>query len=224
MIFTISQKAIKMKTFLFYISFFFSCFACFAQRDTAGIKFRQRDDMAKNKLAGFSASLNEANMKNFGFTSIDDLKNATLSAPFELATIPLDQLRNYTGTTNINSLINHTSKFIYPIINTRNQQVINAMMVDKTGSQWSLVSMGRGKPLAATAFAQAKRLPNNNYFVATIPSLNLDFIAYYSNNVLLMIPVVSDPQNKLEAGRPEPANKILTIYSAAAKKYNGLPM
>ena len=40
----------------------------------------------------------------------------------------------------------------------------------------------------------------------------------------MMIPVVNDPQNKLEAGIPVPAEKIFSVYSVAAKKYNGLPM
>jgi|SoiMethySBSTD1v2_1073268.scaffolds.fasta_scaffold270064_2 hypothetical protein len=213
-----------MKLLLFFPLLFLFNVYTYAQRDTSNLK--ERDITAQNKLINFKSSLNEKNIGNFGFNSIDDLNNAELSKPpFQLSIIPLNQLKNYTSNTNVNSMFIQSSQFIYPIINSKNRSATNAMILDypQTKLKWEIVSIGKSKLLAEAVYNQYKKTPNN-YFIASIPFLNLDFITFRTGSSVMMIPVVSDPQNKLEAGVPVPAEKIFSTYSIAAKKYNGLPM
>ena len=196
----------------------------YAQRDTS--KFREREVLVQEKLSGLKTSLNERNMGNFGFSSIDDLKNAELARPpFELSIVSLEQLRSYNAGTNVNAMFIRSTQYIYPIINSRNQQAVNAMVVDyrSSNSKWEVVSMGRSKQLASSIYQQNKRSPNS-YFIATILFLHMDFITYRNGNSYMMIPVTNDAQNKVEAGQAVPAEKIFAIYSPAARRYNGLPM
>jgi hypothetical protein len=193
-----------MKLLLFFPLLFLFNVYTYAQRDTSNLK--ERDITAQNKLINFKSSLNEKNIGNFGFNSIDDLNNAELSKPpFQLSIIPLNQLKNYTS--------------------NKNRSATNAMILDypQTKLKWEIVSIGKSKLLAEAVYNQYKKTPNN-YFIASIPFLNLDFITFRTGSSVMMIPVVSDPQNKLEAGVPVPAEKIFSTYSIAAKKYNGLPM
>jgi hypothetical protein len=191
--------------------------------DTSG---RAREVLAQQKLGNFKTTLNERNIRNFGFNSMDDLRNASLSSPpFQLVMIPLDQLRNYNGSAVTNSMFIFPAKHIYPVINVTNQRAVNAMVVEYSGTnpKWKIVSMGKSKQMAATVYALYKSNPMP-YFIATIPFLNLDFISYRSGNRIMMIPVVSDTQNKLEAGNAVPAERIFATYAAVARRYNGLPM
>jgi hypothetical protein len=213
-----------MKKYLFCFFFSIAVFAAVGQRDTSRGNAKLRDDIARGKLQNFVVKLNESNVRNFGFSSLQELKSSALSNPFAIAIISLDKLKNYTSNTDVNSLIIQTPRYIYPIINKNNSEVINAMMVDNpTGREWSLVSMGRSKDLAKAIYLQNKERPDN-YFISSMPSFGLYFISFYSNNILMMIPITSDPQNKVEAGRAQPAQHIFAAYVPVARRYNGLPM
>lgn len=212
-----------MKVFVF-LSYFLCCsfLKLNAQRVTSN---NERDIVAENTLHNFILNLNADNVTHFGFRSTEELKSSSISTPpFEIFIVSVMQLKNYNNATNVSTMLIRTPRYIYPIINSVNQEVVNAMIVDNpSGREWKMVSMGRDKELAAAIYLQS-RARKDSYFVVSISAFHKDFIGYYVHNELMMIPVGNDLQHKMEARRPLPAQSIFSVYSQEAKKYNGLPM
>ena len=191
------------------------------RRDTTQTK--ERDAIATKSLREILPSINQKNIAYFGFSSIEDAENAVLEKPFQVFLLPIDLLKNYTANTPFTAMLQPTNRYLYPILNNRTRKVTNAMGVDKVSNNWRVVNYGRSKGSINMAMA----LSNGNiakYFIITIPAFNLDFVSYYEGANLIMVPVMTDPQNKLEGGKAYNARQVIGTYAQLARNYNGLPM
>lgn len=190
-------------------------------RDTSGLK--QRDIIAAGALRELVAAIDEKNMNNFGFTSIEDARYATMGKPYQLYMVPVNKLKQYTAATPTTQMTEPTKRYLYPITNSRTGKLVNAMWVDNVRNKWRVVSYGKNKDVTAMAEKQSSG-NSGRYFIVSIPAFSIDFVSYFEGSELMLIPITTDTKNKIESGRVYQARQVLATYAQSAKVYNGLPM
>ena len=66
-------------------------------------------------------------------------------------------------------------------------------------------------------------LDYSSYFIVRVPSLNLFFLGFRSNNELMLVPLMDDTRLRFEAGVSMKAEKVFSTILPDAKAHNGLP-
>jgi hypothetical protein len=172
---------------------------------------------AEKSLSTFRA-LAAANPAALGLKSSDEAGLPELDNPRVVYAIRLDNLRTYTPATDIATLL-IPQKILYPV--KLQGQVRSAVELEKRGSDWKAVTFGNGA--FASRLTETAPAGDNDWFVVTIPALNVVFRASGNGAALQLTPVFDDNVLGLSAGRTTSAAEVLTALAVAAQNHNGDP-
>ena len=149
-----------------------------------------------------------------------------LGDPFPLVWIGLNELRQTPAGQPQYALRNNTDQVLYPI--QALDGVKSGVTIQKKGDNWEDVSYGNvalTKQLVKMRqiYADEHKTPISNFYVVSIPALNMYFIATKEAPGVIFIPVIDDPSIGVKAGVPQKAADVMPKLVDAARKHNGLP-
>jgi hypothetical protein len=192
-----------------------------------------RSEMQLNDGVGrkraIKRSRNEAERSLDTYRKLQSNKNAGLSdnlvlgEPFPVVSIGLDELRE---NNNALSLKKTTEKVIYPI--NSSSKIQSGVTLNKKKNHWEKASYGNTTltKLLVQARENASKEMNrskSDYYVISILSLNLYFVAIDSGIDVLLFPVTDDPSLGIRSGIMVKSTQIIPKLVDAAQKHNGLP-
>jgi len=157
------------------------------------------------------------NFQGLGFSSVDQAKNAQLSDPMKLYSVPLDALTAYKGDTNAAGLLQDAHKLIYPV--TADQQVVSSLSTTQRSDGWRATEFGNS---ALTRALVAHRAGKDD-FVVWVPALKIYFMARGTGEGLSLTTIMDDPRFEFKAGEAIPASRAFAVLQKSASQYNGLP-
>jgi hypothetical protein len=166
------------------------------------------------------------NAKEMGFDSPAEAAAAALGDPVRVQMVRLDALKQY-GSGDPGGLLTDANRVIYPV--AVKDQVKSSIVVEGSGNQWKATSFG-GPHLVrqiarfrADVNARLKPAPDS-VIVVHVAALNLYFLGYRVDGRLMLTPLETHPNYKLEAGSSLPAEQVFAALATIAKSYNGLPI
>jgi hypothetical protein len=157
------------------------------------------------------------NYQGLGFSSVDQAKNAQLSDPLKLYSVPLDALSAYKGDANAAGLLHDAHKLIYPV--TVDQQVVSSLSATQHDDGWRATEFGNS---ALTRALVAHRASKDD-FVVWVPALKIYLTARGEGEGLVLTAIMDDPRFDLKAGESLPASRAFAVLQKSASAYNGLP-
>lgn len=186
----------------------------------------ERDRVASKALETFKKLVSEKDYKSLGFESPDEVDDATLGIPVQVFMVRLDDLQEYQGG-DPESLLSGGGEFSYPVL--VREKVRSSIIIMKRGDDWKAVSFGWSNLITLLteirkASSERTGVPVDSFFAVQIPALNLYFLAYRNaNNVLMLIPLLDDPDLKFQAGVAMSADAVFEIILSEAQEHDGLP-
>lgn len=175
---------------------------------------------ASNALATLQKLVNEQNYKALGFTSLDEVKSATLAKPLAQYDIGLDRLKDYQVGKDPNTLLTASSETIYPV--TVGGQVRSSVTVVKKETGYTTDSFGNANIVKALSLYRVANL--SDAFAVRIPALSMYLLGNRVETRLMLTPVVEDSRLPFRIGVAVPAEDVLKVIVPLAQAYNGLPM
>ncbi len=182
--------------------------------------------VAEASITKLSKLVNEKNYRVMGFETPDEVRRATLGEPLRIFMVRLDQLKQYQPGSDPNQLLSGGEQVIYPVV--VEGQVRSSIKVEMIKGTWQPISYGGAKiakllSVSRKSVQKSTKLPETSHFVVRVPALNLYFLGYRANGVLMLTPILDYPAYDLKAGVTKPADKVFETILPAAKKHNGLP-
>lgn len=182
--------------------------------------------VASEALATFSELVTKENYKAMGFEAPGEVRAASLGEPMQVFWVRLDQLKEYQPGSDPNRIIIGGDQVIYPV--TFEEQVRSSLVVGKVKERWKTTSFGDSNLVKMLTKVRkdssaSTRLPISSYFVVRVLALNLYFIAHRTDEVLMLTPLLDDPDYGFKAGVTMAADKVFEAILPAAKKHKGLP-
>lgn len=182
--------------------------------------------VAQTSLQRFSQLVTKENYKQMGFEAPEEVLSANLGFPIQDFMVRLDKLVKYESGSKPDELLTETNQFVYPVL--VKGKVKSSITISKTMESWQAVSFGGPnyvKLVSNTLMDSSKAtgLEQSSYFIVRIPSLNLFFIGFHSNNELMFIPLRDDTRLKFKAGASLQAKEVFSTILPDAKAHDGLP-
>jgi hypothetical protein len=174
---------------------------------------------ASNALATLQKLVTEQNYKALGFTSLDEVKSATLAKPLAQYDIGLDRLREYQVGKDPNALLTASSETIYPV--TVAGQVRSSVTVVKKETGYTTASFGNANIVKALSLYRGANV--SEAFAVRISALGMYFLGNRVETRLMLTPVVEDNRLPFRIGVAVPAEDLLKAIIPLAQAYNGLP-
>lgn len=195
-----------------------------AQEPQARIKETQ--PVAQKAMETFGQLVSKENYRQMGFESPDEVQSATLGKPIKDFMVRLDELKKYEPGSKADVLLTETNIIIYPVL--VKDKVRSSIIISKTDGSWQAVSFGGPayiQSVSSTVLASSKAtgLDYSSYFIVRIPSLNLFFIGFRSENVLMLVPLMDDARLKFKAGVSMKAEQVFSTVLPEAKAHDGMP-
>jgi hypothetical protein len=167
------------------------------------------------------------NARDMGFDNAADAASATLGSAVRVQMVRLDALRQYQAGADPASLLTEENQIIYPVM--VRDQVKSSIIVEGSGNEWKASSFGgphlvqqmaRYRTDATTRLNAAA----DSVTVVHVAALNLYFLGYRVDGRLMLTPLETHPDYKLEAGASLPADQVFAALAPIARNYNGLPL
>lgn len=163
------------------------------------------EEAAMNALPTLERLVNETNYQDLGFSSVDEVRRATVGDPLPVMMVRLDELAEYTPDKDPMSLLHQESRTLVPVL--VGGEVRTSTVVHTAGHEAKLAVGGFGGPTLIqslertrrASMAQTERLAAS-YFVVHVPSMSLYLLGYHEENTLMLIAPLNDPRFGLEAG------------------------
>ncbi len=190
------------------------------------LNVREIQPVAKKAVETYSKLVTEKNFQTMGLKSLDEKDKVMPGKPLQVFMVRLDQLQEYKAGTDPASLLIGGDVVIYPLL--IGEEVRAAVDLQKGKEKWEVTGIGSAN-LAKSLFPARQRAADltkadiASFAAVRIPALNLLFLAFYSEDQLMLIPVFDDPANELKAGEAMPAAKVFELILPAAKKHPDLP-
>ena len=172
---------------------------------------------AQDGLATLKRVVNAGNYASLGFTSLDEVRQATLGEPLQVYQVRLDALRAFTRETDPETLLVDIRRNLYPV--RVGERVATSIFVMGTHDGWRTSELGN----AAVAQLVSRYRHGRSDFVVHVPALKSYFVADRVEGSLVLTPVMDDPRTGLQAGETLPARDVFVRLQRAAEGYNGLP-
>ena len=121
-------------------------------------------------------ALPEEILDQFNFSSLEELSQAKLGTPFQVFTIPPEEILNYNAGTPIEEIVLETDHWLFPV--TVGGDVRALLTVAQMGGQWQAVSLGSaglGQEWADTA-AKYKSSAGYTHKLVRIYQAAADFV------------------------------------------------
>lgn len=194
-------------------------------QDTKGL-IQEIQPVAQRSLETFSQLITKDNYRQMGFESPEEVRSATLGTPIQDFMVQLDKLKKYESGSRPDELLTATSQVIYPVL--VKGQVRSSITLSKTKESWQAVSFGSTnfvKLVSSTLMESSKvtELDYSSYFIVRVPSLNLFFLGFRSNNELMLVPLMDNNRLKFKAGVSMKAERVFSTILPDAKAHDGLP-
>lgn len=197
-----------------------------ARAQETKVPIKEIQPVAQRSLETFSQLVTKDNYRQMGFESPEEVRSATLGTPIQDFMVRLDKLKKYEPGSRPDELLTATSQVIYPVL--VKGQVRSSITLSKTKGSWQAVSFGGFnfvKLVSSTLMESSKvtGLDYSSYFTVRVPSLNLFFLGFRSNNELMLVPLTDNPMLKFKAGASMKAERAFSAILPDAKAHNGLP-
>jgi hypothetical protein len=164
--------------------------------------------------------------RDLGFDDPSEAASATLGEPIRVSMVRLDALRQYEAGRDPERLLTDAGRVIYPI-EVKNQ-VKSSIIVEGVAGQWKATSFGG--PHLVRQIARFRSDVNarikpaqDSMSVVHVAALNLYFLGYRVDGRLMLTPLESQTNYKLEAGAVLRADQVFATLAPFARSYNGLP-
>ncbi|GAB3462456.1 hypothetical protein GCM10027321_24180 [Massilia terrae] len=172
---------------------------------------------AQEGLATLKVVVNANNYAALGFTSVEEVRQATLGEPLQIFSVRLDALRKFTDKASPDKLLVDARRKLYPVsVGTR---VATSIFVGHAHDGWRANELGN----AAVAQLVARYRHGPDDFLVHVPALKSWLVAERIEGQLFLTPVMDDPRTGFQAGERLPATAAFLKLQAAAEGYNGLP-
>lgn len=149
-----------------------------------------------------------------------------LGDPFPLVRIGLNELRNSAPGSAKDIIGNISDRVLYPI--QALEEVKSGVTVQKKNEVWKDVSYGnvaltRQLVKVRRTYAAEHKISMSDFYVVSIPALNVHFVATNEPSGVVLIPAFDDATTGLKAGVPQNAADVMPKLVLAAQRHNGLP-
>jgi hypothetical protein len=167
------------------------------------------------------------NARDMGFDSPAEAASATLGDPVRVQMVRLDALRQYVAGADPGRLLTEVNRVIYPV--AVKDQVKSSIVIEGSGNQWKASSFGGPHLVRQVARYKAEvtarlRPAAESVTVVHIAALNLYLLGYRVDGRLMLTPLESHPEYRLEAGSSLPAEQVFAALAPIARNYNALPL
>jgi hypothetical protein len=176
-----------------------------------------QEKAAERGLATLKQAVNARNYAAFGFTSPDEVRQATLGAPLQIYQVQLEALRAFTDKTDPETLLVDLRTNLYPV--KVGERVASGVFVMGAHDGWRAAELGN----AAVAQLVSRYRHGSGDFVVHVSALASYFVGDRVEGKLLLTPLVDDPRTELRAGQALPADVVFARLRPVAERYNGLP-
>lgn len=175
---------------------------------------------AKRALDSLRQAADPEGQRALGLEKADEARAATLGEPVPVYMIRLDQLQQYQGEEASRLLVDLQLR-VYPV--TVGGQARSVVEVRAQGGRWEVARLGgaqksrlleRGRRSAMAA----SHMASSDFFEVRIPALNKLFLGHHEASGLQLTPLVDEPALGLVAGRPERAEKVLSLLVPLARE------
>ncbi len=145
----------------------------------------------------------------------------SLGEPFHDYIIRLDDLKNWDGK-DASALLHSTGRYVYPINMRGIAQA--SVTVGMSHGQWTCLRFGTRQEAESRSFIEEnlrRDAPGSHAgtgIEVRLPTFHVSFIAQRTGGELQFTPTKSLPKYDLEAGKTEPARKVLLRLQPAAQK------
>lgn len=192
----------------------------------AQVPVKEVQPVALSSLDTLKQLVTRENYRQMGFDSPEEVRSATLGTPLQDFIVRLDRLKEYEPGRRPDELLTPTSQVIYPVV--VNGQARSSITISKIKERWQAVSFGGPnfiKLVSTTLMESSKvtRLDYSSYFIVRVPSLNLFFLGFRSDNELNLVPLMDDARLEFKAGVGMKAERVFSAILPDAKAHNGLP-
>jgi len=136
-------------------------------------------------------SVPDEDIVNYGFSSKEELSQATVGEPFRIYTITPDKIMHYTEEIELTSLISPTSLWIFPVL--CRSEVRTLLTVDFVNGEPKAVAIGSSGLARQLALVKSKwpRSDGYDYKFIRIYQANADFVLLLKNGVVKITPLDS---------------------------------
>lgn len=172
---------------------------------------------AREGLATLRHVVNASNYAALGFTSVEEVRQATLGEPLQVYQVRLDALRKFSPQSNPETLLVDIRRTLFPV--KAGDRVATSIFVMGARDGWRAAELGN----AAVAQLVSRYRHGAGDFVVHVPTLQSYFVADRIEGKLVLTPVMDDARTGLRAGSTLPASEVFFALQKAASGYNGLP-
>lgn len=172
---------------------------------------------ALDGLATLKQVVNNNNYLALGFTSVEEVRQATLGDPMEIYRVRLDALSKFTDQADPDTLLVDTRRHFYPV--SVGQRVATSIFVTEARDGWRATELGN----AAVAQLVSRYRHSPTDFIVQVPALKAYFVGDRVEGKLILTPVMDDPRTGFRAGERLAATLVFVKLQAVAEGYNGLP-
>ncbi len=172
---------------------------------------------AKEGLATLKHVVNASNYVALGFTSPEEVRQATLGEPMQIFGVRLDALSKFTGQASPDTLLVDTRRSLFPV--SVGERVATSIFVTHAKDGWRANELGN----AAVAQLVSRYRHGPTDFIVHVPALKAWFVADRVEGTLILTPVMDDPRTGFKAGERLGATAAFLKLQAAAEGYNGFP-
>lgn len=172
---------------------------------------------AQEGLATLKQVVNANNYATLGFTSLEEVRQATLGEPLRVFSVRLDALGKFTDKASPDKLLVDIRRSLYPV--AVGPRVASAIFVTHAQDGYRANELGN----AAVAQLVSRYRHGPDDFLVHVPALKAWFVADRVEGQLFLTPVMDDPRTGFRAGERLAASVAFLKLQAAAEGYNGLP-
>lgn len=143
---------------------------------------------ATNALASLKHLLTEGqNFRDMGFDNLEQLDQARLGEPASVYTVGLDDLRDYTPSSDPQALLIDTKRMVFPVVVDGSGRTL--ITVEHNDGKWHAVSFGdqrvaRNLVRVREDKSSDQGVPTSNYFLVQVNALFLTFLGNQQPNAV----------------------------------------
>lgn len=186
------------------------------------------EDAAKGALPALVRLVDENNYKGLGFSSVDEVKRATIGDPLPVSMVRQDELARFVPGTDPMSLVHQTPRTLVPVL--VDGQVRSSIFVHATGREGAVTVAGFGESALIQSLEKARResmaqtkRPAASYFAVHVPVVTMYLVGYREQNRLMLIVPMTDPRFDIEAGQVIAASDLFVRFVPEARRVLDAP-
>jgi hypothetical protein len=186
---------------------------CSRPKNESKLPAQQRQEAATSAISMLQKLVDGQNYKSLGFQSIDEVRQAQLGQPIEVYNISLEKLKSYQTGQDPKSLLTPSAETIYPVI--VGGSVRTGVTIVRKEQGYESSSFGHAD--IVKRLAQYRRSAAE--FAVRIPAFNMYFVGRHMETRVVLVPIVNNPQLKVQAGEAAPLEVVVDQLRPYANPY-----